>query len=353
MKKILPILLFAAALAGCTQSPRNLETELPRETAPEALTASFDSVFLAVNGVSCSDLHSLMVVQHGKVIYEQYGIGHDAEELHVCWSATKTVMALGVGLAVDDSLLDVQQPVASYLPLENETDPRWQQLTLDHVLSMTSGLRYDSITDRMRGEEAFDALDEIRGRGFRDEPGHRWRYNNCDSYLAARCVEAVTGKPLCDYIAERIFAPLGISEWHWEKDSEGHCPGGFGLHLSTESLAKIGQLILQKGEWNGQQVVSEEWIKEMTSVHSWQDPDNIPTEEQRSMSYELGASDWRSGYCYQMWACRAQGATRADGMWGQYVIVLPDKDAVCVMTTICTERSAQMDAFWKYVYEKL
>lgn len=297
-----------------------------------------------------------MVVQHGQVLYEQYGIGHDEEELHVCWSATKTFTALAVGFAADEGLLDIHAPLIQYLPqdaLPDSLDERWQRITLDNVLCMTSGLRFDSVTDRTRGNEDFSPLQTILERGFRDEPGHRWRYNNCDSYLAAVAVEQVTGKALDAYLEEKLFTPLGIYNWAWEKDRDGHCPGGYGLHITTESLAKMGLFILQEGQWEGRQLLSKEWIAEMTAVHSWQDPDNIPTEEQQSMSYELGASDWRSGYCYQMWVCRAPGATRADGMWGQYVIILPDKDAVCVMTTLCTDRSAQMDAFWRNVYEKL
>lgn len=355
MKHILPILIICAAIWSCTRPADGL---LPRneQALDSAIKASFGKTFADVNGVSSSDLHSLMVVQHGNVIYEKYGIGHEAEELHVCWSATKTFTALAVGLAVDEGLLDIHQPLLQYLPeeeLPDSLDERWKRVTLDNVLCMTSGLRFDSITDRIRGQEQFCPLKDIAERGFRDEPGNRWRYNNCDSYLAACCVEHVTGKPLDEYLSEKLLHPLDIYRWEWERDAMGHCPGGYGLHITTESLAKMGLLILQEGKWQGRQLISREWIRTMTAVHSWQDPDNIPTEEQQSMSYELGASDWRSGYCYQMWACRAPGATRADGMWGQYVIVMPDKDAVCVMTTLCTDRSAQMDAFWRNVYEKL
>lgn len=345
-------------LAGCGRMATPADGLLPRneQALDSADCASFSRTFADVNSVSSSDLHSLMVVQHGNVIYEQYGIGHDAEELHVCWSATKTFTALAVGFAADEGLLDIQVPLLQYLPeeeLPDSMDERWQRITLHDVLCMTSGLRSDSITDRIRSQEPFSPLHDIAKRGFRDEPGRRWRYNNCDSYLAAICVEHVTGKPLDDYLCEKLFHPLGIYSWAWERDAMNHCPGGTGLHLTTESLAKMGLLILQQGQWQGRRLLSKEWIQTMTTVHSWQDPDNIPTEEQQSMSYELGASDWRSGYCYQMWACRAPGATRADGMWGQYVIILPDKDAVAVMTTICTDRSAQMDAFWRNVYERL
>lgn len=355
MKHFLPYVLCCLLLMSCGKAADGM---LPRAEEPldSAITAQMDSTFWAVNAVSASDLHSLMVVQHGRVIYEKYGIGHDAEELHVCWSATKTFTALAAGFAIQDGLLNLETPIIEFLPKEelpDSLDARWQQLCLHQVLCMTSGLRSDSITDRTRAGERFSPLATIFERGFRDEPGNRWRYNNCDSYLVARVVENVTGKTVDEYLEDKLFRPLAIHHWEWEKDATGHCPGGFGLHITTESLAKMGLFILQEGQWEGKQLLNREWLQAMTAVHSWQDPDNIPSEEQRSMSYELGASDWRSGYCYQMWACRAPGATRADGMWGQYVIVMPDKDAVGVMTTICTDRSAQMNAFWKNVYEKL
>ena len=134
----------------------------------------------------------------------------------------------------------------------------------------------------------------------------------------------------------------------------GHCPGGFGLHLTTESLAKIGLLILHQGRWGNQQLVPADWIAQMTTIHAWQNANNQPlSEAEQKTQYARKASDWHVGYGYQMWACRAPGAMRIDGMWGQYVVIMPDKDAIGIMTTLCTERAVQMDAFWLNVYEKL
>ena len=347
---------IAFGLIAC--QPTQNDHQLPRHTtADSAQLASFERMFPAVNSVTCSDLHSLMVVQHDTIIYERYSTGHSADELHICWSATKTFTALAVGLAVDDGLLDVHQPLLSYLPKEelpDSLDPRWQRLTLDHVLSMRSGLTADTTSDRIRAQEVFCPLREIAQRGFRDEPGHCWRYNNADSYLAGLCVENVTGMTLSDYLYQRLFRPMGIEAWEWERDAMGHCIGGYGLHISTESLAKTGLLLLHHGQWRGQQLVSAQWTTTMQQEHAWQNADNVPlTDEEIATKYERQASDWSVGYCYQMWACRAPGSVRIDGMWGQFVIILPDKDAVCAMTTLCTNTGVQLNAFWKNVYESL
>ena len=357
------IFLAHLSLVSCkAQVPQSCigQDALLRLTTPldSAKEASFDRMFPAVNGVTSSDLHSLMVVQHDTVLYERYATGHSADELHICWSATKTFTALAVGLAQADGLLDVHAPLLQYLP-KNElpdtlTDPRWQKLTLHHVLSMCSGLEADNSTNRIRSGEPFCPLRAIAERGFRDEPGRKWRYNGADSYLAAVCVENVTGRTVDAYLGEKLFAPLGIRSWEWEHDAMGHCPGGFGLHLTTESLAKIGLLILHQGRWNEQQLVPADWIAQMTTIHAWQNATNQPlTKDEQSTQYERKASDWHVGYGYQMWACRVPGAMRIDGMWGQYVVIMPDKDAVGVMTTLCTERAVQMDAFWVNVYEQL
>lgn len=338
----------------------NDKLDLPRCSVSIAADkdASFSRMFSAVNAVTSSDLHSLMIVQHDTIIYERYATGHSAEELHICWSATKTFTAIAVGLAQAEGLLDIHVPLMQYLP-KNElpdtlTDPRWQKLTLSHVLAMCSGLEADNSTNRIRSQESFCPLRAIAERGFRDEPGRRWRYNGADSYLAAVCVEEVTGKSLDAYLAERLFAPLSIHAWEWEHDAMGHCPGGFGLHLTTESLAKIGLLILHQGRWGNLQLVPAEWITQMTAIHAWQNADNKPlSAAEQATQYARKVSDWHVGYGYQMWACRQPGVMRIDGMWGQYVIIMPEKDAVCVMTTLCTERSVQMDAFWTNVYENL
>lgn len=320
------------------------------QTLPRQLNASlenhFDSVFLDVNGVTASDLHSLMVIQDGKVIYEKYGVGCRPDDLHIMWSATKTFTALAAGFAWQDSLLDLNARLIDYLnpaELPDSMSAELQQVTIYNLLTMASGWEADMITNRIRGHEQFSAIQEILHHPFRDVPGHQWRYNNIDTYMLGVAIARVTGMSMEDYLNNKLFTPLGINDYYYQKDSEGYNTAAFGLYLTTESLAKVGMLMLQRGEWQGQQLLSSDWLDMAMQPHTWQlraDTTKAPT-------------DWQSGYGFQMWMCRQPGVVRMDGQWGQYAIIIPDKNAVVAMTTICTERDAQMEAFWKHIYPYL
>lgn len=285
----------------------------------------------------------MMVAHHDTIIYERYAPGHTADRLHICWSATKTFTAATVGIAVQEGLIELNRPFIEYIPAEERPDsmsPELSRLTIEHLLKMSSGLPYSDFTDRIRAGEDVDVLAEVAAARFTHEPGTHWRYNNLDTYLIALALTHATGMSLEDYMADRLFRPLGITEWYFEQDSRGIHPGAWGLHLSTESLMRFGLFMLHRGEWQGQQILASEWFDNACTPQIYQT--ETPTE-----------SDWQSGYCYQAWACHVPGTYRVDGMWGQYVVVVPDKELVCVMTTLCTDRTTQMNAFWRYVYDKL
>lgn len=310
---------------------------------PEDVCSAFDSVFWDINGISVNELHSLLVVKDGQIIYERYGNGHNSEELHSMWSATKTFTAIAVGFAQQEGLLKVDSPIVNYLTSDQmplTISPQLAHLTTAHLLSLSSGWAPDTITERMRAGEQFDPVATCLSRRFLAEPGERWGYNNQDSYMAGIIVENVTGMRLQDYLREKLFTPLGIDTFLYDMDAMGHNMGATGLYLQASSLAKMGQLLLQKGEWDGTQLLDSAWISRMTSVQSMQK--GGPTE-----------SDWRCGYGFQVWMCHLPGSYRADGMWGQYCLVLPDKNAVVVMTSLCTDREAQLNSVWHHIYPRL
>jgi len=340
----------ASIFASCGNKNISKYIPIPRDINA-SYSANFDSVFYDINGVSACDLHSLMVIQDGKVIYEKYGLGHTADELHILWSATKTFTATAVGFAWQDGLIDLDTPVITYLrdELPDTLTPQLQTLTMDHLLKMTSGWGTDVITERIRAHENFDAVQACLTSPFVREPGTHWRYNNMDTYLAGVVVQKVTGQTLEDYLRDKLFTPLGIDTLCYETDSRGFNTGAFGMHITTESLAKLGLFILQKGEWSGVQLLDSAWFEKATAVQINQYSDQLQTDLRETES--LG--DWRCGYCYQSWACHIPGSVRADGMWGQYAIVLPDKNAVVAMTTLCTDREAQLNAVWKHIYPHL
>ena len=167
--------------------------------------------------------------------------------------------------------------------------------------------------------------------------------------MLSAIVQKVTGDKLVDYLYPRLFRPLGIVNVKWQESPEGINCGGWGLYLKTEDLAKMGQLFLQKGKWNSKQLLPESWIEEATtskiaSLPSGMRPENLTMKPQDS--------DWLQGYGYQMWRCRHNGF-RADGAAGQYIIVLPEKDAVIVTTANINDMQAEINLIWKHILPAL
>ena len=355
MKHSSILLALAVLLTACSTTASSDEQSaykpLPRELNAE-FTQAFDSVFYEVNAIPGCNLHSLMVIQDGKIIYERYGMGHNASELHIMWSATKTFTATAVGFALQDGLLSLDTPVVRYLQdeLPATLDPYMEKMTLDHLLKMSSGWKADIITNRIKGGEQFDPVRACLTSPFTHEPGSHWRYNNMDTYLAGVVIQKLTGKTLEAYLREKLLTPLGVDTLCYEVDSRGFNTGAWGMHVTTETLAKLGLFMLQKGNWEGAQLLDSAWFDKAMTVKIIQYSD-VLNSDPRTDGNQL--SDWKSGYCYQSWACHIPGSVRADGMWGQYSIVLPDKNAVVAMTTICSDREAQLNAVWKHVYPHL
>ncbi|MCA9861039.1 MAG: serine hydrolase, partial [Thermomicrobiales bacterium] len=146
----------------------------------------------------------------------------------------------------------------------------------------------------------------------------------------------LTGETLVDYLRPRLFAPLGIENPTWDTDPQGRSLGGSGLHITTEDIARFGQMYLQKGEWNGQRILTEAWIDEATTAHS----DNSNTQTN---------PDWTAGYGYQFWRCRFGGAYRGDGAFGQFCIVFPEHDAVLAMTSGVQNLQLVLDRVWEHL----
>jgi hypothetical protein len=158
--------------------------------------------------------------------------------------------------------------------------------------------------------------------------------------MLSAIVQKVTGEKEIDFLKPRLFEPLAIEGMDWEVDPHGINTGGWGLRLKTEDMAKFGQLFLQKGKWNGNQVLPAAWVEEATTLKIFQAPD-APQSKKDS-------SDWMQGYCYQMWRCR-HNAFRADGAYGQYIIVMRDQDAVIAITAETPDMQNELNLVWDYL----
>jgi hypothetical protein len=173
------------------------------------------------------------------------------------------------------------------------------------------------------------------------KPGTVFKYFNTATFMLSAIIQQVTGETLFNYLQPRIFKPLDIKGIDWDLNSQGINLGMIGLRLRTEDMAKFGQLLIQKGNWNGKQLIPEEWVKEATSfkIKSEGGTVNIRPEQ----------NDWVQGYCYQMWRGR-NNSVRLDGMAGQFVILLPDKDAIVVLTANAANTQKELDLVWNYLF---
>lgn len=332
-------------------SYNDMTKSLPRGEASAALEKAFGEYMKAVEK-SGEDLHSIMIVKDGDVVKEQWLSKGERNEPHVLNSVSKTFTATAVGLAVADGLLDVNDKVISFFPdkLPAEVSDNLKNLEIRHLLTMTSGHDVDPTSlVRKKGNEDADWVATFLAAPLDHEPGTFYCYNSLGTYVLSAIVQKVTGEKVIDYLYPRLFRPLGIVGAIWQESPQGINCGGWGLYLKTEDLAKMGQLILQNGEWNGEQLIPASWIAEATSKKV----DSLPAGARKdTLKIKAKDSDWLQGYGYQMWRCRHNGV-RADGANGQYIIVLPEKDAVIAMTADINNMQEEINLVWKYLLPAL
>lgn len=301
-----------------------------------------DSVWRAVTVFAGTDeIHSMMILKDGKKIYEKYDTGHRPDERHVMWSASKTFTAIAVGFAVQESLFGIDDKVISFFhddELPSERGEWLEKLCIRDLLTMSSGLGTDGI-NKVRSLEWQHPAREVLAVPMAFEPGARYHYNSMNTYLLSEIVQRCTGMKLSEYLNIRLFRPLGICNWEWEESADGVTAGGWGLYTTTETLAKTAQFLLNKGKWNGRQLLRPEWVEAMSSPQIYQS--------------DGPRNDWNAGYGYQMWVC-THNAFRLDGAFGQFGIVIPEKNAVIAVTAQLNKGKRNfMDLIWKTIWPRL
>jgi len=251
------------------------------------------------------------------------------------FSLSKSFTSTAVGLAVAEGRLSVDDPVLSFFPEDapSEVSDNLAAMRVRHLLSMVTGHAED--TTRYLHESADgNWVKAFLARPVEHEPGTHFLYNTGASYILSAIVHKLTGMTLLDYLQPRLFDPLGIETPTWETCPRGINTGGFGLSVKTQDIARFGQLYLQKGEWQGQRLLSEAWVEEATA----RQVDNAPSDN----------PDWEQGYGYQFWRCR-HGAYRGDGAFGQFCIVMPEQDAVLAITSGIGNMQAVLDQVWEHL----
>ena len=305
---------------------------LPRAT-PESQGVSSASIakFVQAADEKVNSMHSFMLLRHGKVIAEAWWAPEEANKPHVLWSLSKSFTSTAVGLAVRDGKLSVQDRVMGFFPdaLPEVPSDNLKSMRVLDLLTMSTGHQDEP---NMRGSQ--DWIKTFFAHPVPKEPGSFFRYNTPATFMQSAIVQKVTGQTVVDYLQTRLFDPLGIEAPKWDANPQGISIGGYGLYLKTEDIAKFGQLYLQKGVWENQQLIPSDWVQ-------------LATDKQVSNGADA-ASDWNQGYGFQFWRCR-HNAFRGDGKDGQFCIVLPDQDAVVVMTANTTNMQAQLSLVWEHL----
>lgn len=324
---------------------------LPRSTpqVEKVNQKGIDNYLKAVEKAG-QDLHSLMILRHGKVVAEYWFGENSARKPHILNSVSKTYTSTAVGFAVSEGLLKVSDKVTSFFPgkLPAEVSPYLKELEIRHLLTMTVGHDTDP-TRVIRSSEGKDWAELFLAYPIEHKPGTEYVYNSLATYMLSAIIQKVTGQKVIDYLYPRLLRPLGIAGINWDESPQGINTGGWGLYVKTEDMAKLGQFYLQKGLWNGKRLLPESWFDEATAAQVPSLPAGVKRE---NLKVKPKDSDWLQGYGYQIWRCR-HNAYRADGASGQYIIVLPEKDAVIVTTAQIGDMQAEINLIWKHLLPAL
>ena len=217
-------------------------------------------------------------------------------------------------------------------------------MTVRDLLTMTSGQAKANTTAQRQTKQ--DWVEAFLAEPVPYKPGTYYAYNGLGTFMVSAIVQKAVGENIFDYLTSRLFRPLGITGITWDESPDGINCGGWGAYLKTEDMAKIGQFYLQKGKWNGKQLLPEWWIEEATKAQVPSRPGGMTDDEYKKK--DPANNDWMQGYGYQIWRGR-HNSFRADGANGQYILVLPDQDAVVAVTADLKNMAEELNLIWDII----
>ena len=274
-------------------------------------------------------MHSFMLVRHGHVVAEGWWSPYDARTPHVLYSLSKSFTSTAVGMVVAEGKLSLDDEVLKFFPEDApaEPSPNLRSMRVRDLLRMSSGNQTEA--------DFFTPGDATWVRRFLAhpvpfKPGTHFLYNSPATYMLSAIVQKVTGTPVLDYLRPRLFDPLGFENPTWVTSPQGVTAGAYGLSLRTEEIARFGQLYLQKGAWDGRQLLPTWWVEEATA--------------RQTSNGSAPKSDWDQGYGFQFW--RSRHGYRGDGAFGQFCIVVPELDAVVAVTSGVRDMQRVMNLVW-------
>lgn len=291
---------------------RGDEKPLVRSTPEEegvssvAVKRYFDALSAHVDNLG---IHGVIMLRHGKVIAEGHYAPYHGDVPHMLYSASKSIVGTAIGMAVDEGLLSLDEHLIDIFPgvTPYSHEKVVKNYTLWHLLTMSTGVRFNEVGSMLDADWVKMFMESMP----KFEAGSDFEYNSLNTYMLAAVLQKRTGQTVTEFLAPRLYEPLGIAHYYWETCPQHIEKGGWGLSLRLEDLAKIGQLYLNGGLWEGRRLLSEEWVKAATSRQ-------IATPK----------AEMKNGYGYQIWLSDNDGNYQFNGAFGQYVMVLPRHDAV-------------------------
>ena len=269
----------------------------------------FTALLRELDASKDTEMHHFMALRHGKVICECNFAPYPKGMWHITHSMCKSITGMAIGMLIEEEKLKLDENIYDIFPNHINAFSKIFRpvITVENLLTMTSGITFNE-SGIVSGN---DWLGSFLNASVNGKPGTEFQYNSLNTYVLSAIVTKRTGETLTEYLTPRLFGPLGITKYYWETCPKGITKGGWGLFLCAEDMAKLGQLYLQRGKWNGQQLVSEYWIEISTARH-------------------LKTQNDTYGYGYQLWMEQRPGSFEYNGMLGQNVIIYPDMDMVLV-----------------------
>ena len=293
------------------EKTKNQQQIFPRKT-PESQGIGSDHLRYLIQELADSpntDMHHFMVLRHGNVICEADFAPYRKGIWHITHSMCKSITGMAVGFLVEEGKLELSENIYKIFSDKGSTWAKMfrPEVTVENLLTMTSGVTFNE-SGIVSGN---DWLESYLNAPVSEKPGTKFQYNSLNSYVLSAIITERTGMPMDEYLKPRLFEPLGITDCLWEKCPRGITKGGWGLFMHTEDMAKLGQLYLNKGKWNGKQIIPESWAE-------------------ASVTKKVDSIEGTYGYGYQLWMEERPGSFEYNGMLGQNVLIYPDIDMVIV-----------------------
>lgn len=333
---LLPLAFLCISLVACTGTGDQEETQTAGYSTPEEQGISSTAIMEFIGALESEqpeDVHGVIIRRHNKIVAKGWWAPYSEEIPHMLFSLSKSFTSTAIGMAQDEGLLSINDPVISFFPDETPDSPsvNLSSMRIRDLLRMNTGHQSDA-TGRIRSGGSW--VKGFLSLEVENKPGTRFAYNSAATYMMSAIIQKITGETVLDFLTPRLFEPLGIENPTWESSPEGINAGGWGLSIRTGDISNFGQMLLQKGNWEGRQLVSEAWVKEATRL-------------QTSNGSNPG-SDWEQGYGYQFWMCR-HNLYRGDGAMGQYCIVMPEQDAVVAINSGTNNMGGIMNIVWDHL----